>query len=142
MSSHKNQNILTIQTVQIAPFRTLMTALKDILLETNITFTPEGISGAVLQMFNHGTITAMLFILVGVIYDRAHHRDINGFGGLFSIVPRYGVWVAFAFFAALGLPGLSGFVSEVLVFLGSYPTYPGLTIAALSGVILGAAYLL
>ena len=105
-------------------------------------FTPEGISGAVLQMFNHGTITAMLFILVGVIYDRAHHRDINGFGGLFSIVPRYGVWVAFAFFAALGLPGLSGFVSEVLVFLGSYPTYPGLTIAALSGVILGAAYLL
>ena len=52
-------------------------------------FTPQGINGAVLQMFNHGTITAMLFLLVGVIYDRAHHRDINGFGGLASIMPLY-----------------------------------------------------
>ena len=51
-------------------------------------FTPQGINGAVLQMFNHGTITAMLFLLVGVIYDRAHHRDIDGFGGLASIMPR------------------------------------------------------
>ena len=50
--------------------------------------TPQGINGAVLQMFNHGTITAMLFLLVGVIYDRAHHRDIDGFGGLASIMPR------------------------------------------------------
>ncbi|MBU0505038.1 NADH-quinone oxidoreductase subunit M [bacterium] len=105
-------------------------------------FTAEGISGAVMQMFNHGTITAMLFILVGVIYERAHHRDINKFGGLYTIMPRYGVWVAFAFFAALGLPGLSGFIGEALVFLGSYPTYPVLTIVALSGVIIGAAYLL
>ena len=52
-------------------------------------FTPQGINGAVLQMFNHGTITAMLFLLVGVIYDRAHHRDIDGFGGLASIMPLY-----------------------------------------------------
>lgn len=104
--------------------------------------TPEGINGAVIQMFNHGTITAMLFILVGVIYDRAHHREINKFGGLYLTMPRYAVWVAFAFFAALGLPGLSGFIGEALVFLGSYPTYPRLTILALSGVVLGAAYLL
>jgi len=105
-------------------------------------FTSEGISGAVLQMFNHGTITAMLFILVGVIYDRAHHRDIDKFGGLYTTMPRYAVWIAFAFFAALGLPGLSGFIGEALVFLGSYKTYPALTITALSGVVLGAAYLL
>ena len=52
-------------------------------------FTPQGINGAVLQMFNHGTITAMLFLLVGVIYDRAHHREIDGFGGLASIMPVY-----------------------------------------------------
>ena len=52
-------------------------------------FTPQGINGAVLQMFNHGTITAMLFLLVGVVYDRAHHRNIDGFGGLASIVPLY-----------------------------------------------------
>ncbi|MBF0105291.1 MAG: NADH-quinone oxidoreductase subunit M [Deltaproteobacteria bacterium] len=105
-------------------------------------FTTAGINGAVLQMFNHGTITAMLFILVGVIYDRAHHRDINGFGGLYTLMPRYGVWIAFAFFAALGLPGLSGFIGEALVFMGAYKTFPALTIAALSGVVLGAAYLL
>jgi len=105
-------------------------------------FTSEGITGAVMQMFNHGTITAMLFIVVGIIYDRAHHREINNFGGLYSVMPRYGVWVAFAFFAALGLPGLSGFIGEALVFIGAYPSYPVLTIAALTGVILGAAYLL
>jgi NADH-quinone oxidoreductase subunit M len=105
-------------------------------------FTPEGITGAVMQMFNHGTITAMLFILVGVIYDRAHHREIAKFGGLYSLMPRYAVWVAFAFFAALGLPGLSGFVGEVLVFIGSYPTYPVMTIFALTGVVFGAVYLL
>src|SRR5215831_18145825 len=62
-------------------------------------FTPQGINGAVLQMFNHGTITAMLFLLVGVIYDRAHHRDINGFGGLASIMPLYTGVTGFAFFA-------------------------------------------
>jgi NADH-quinone oxidoreductase subunit M len=105
-------------------------------------FTPEGINGAVLQMFNHGTITAMLFIIVGIIYDRAHHRDIDKFGGLYTIMPKYAVWTAFAFFAALGLPGLSGFIAEVLVFLGAFKTYPGLTIVALSGVVLGAAYML
>ncbi len=104
--------------------------------------TTEGISGAVLQMFNHGTITAMLFIIIGVIYDRAHHRDVNKFGGLYTIMPKYAVWTAFAFFAALGLPGLSGFIAEALVFLGSYQRYPGLTVVALSGIVLGAAYLL
>jgi NADH-quinone oxidoreductase subunit M len=104
--------------------------------------TTEGISGAVLQMFNHGTITAMLFIIIGIIYDRAHHRDVNKFGGLYTIMPKYAVWTAFAFFAALGLPGLSGFIAEALVFLGSYQRYPGLTVVALSGIVLGAAYLL
>src|SRR5262245_24866473 len=76
-------------------------------------FTPQGINGAVLQMFNHGTITAMLFLLVGVIYDRAHHRDIEGFGGLASIMPLYTGVTGFAFFAAMGIPGLSAFISEV-----------------------------
>lgn len=104
--------------------------------------TPEGINGAVLQMFNHGTITAMLFILVGVIYDRAHHREINNFGGLYLTMPKYAVWIGFSFFAALGLPGLSGFIGEALVFLGSYKVFPKITIVALSGVVLGAAYLL
>ncbi len=105
-------------------------------------FTPQGIQGAVLQMFNHGTVTAMLFLLVGVIYDRAHHRDIEGFGGLASIMPVYTGMTALAFFAALGLPGLSAFISEVLVLLGAWQRYPGLTAIAASAVIFTAGYIL
>jgi NADH-quinone oxidoreductase subunit M len=105
-------------------------------------FTPQGINGAVLQMFNHGTITAMLFLLVGVIYDRAHHRDIDGFGGLASIMPLYTGVTGFAFFAAMGIPGLSAFISEVLVLLGSWQVYPVLTVIAASAVILTAGYML
>lgn len=105
-------------------------------------FTPQGINGAVLQMFNHGTITAMLFLLVGVIYDRAHHRDIDGFGGLAGIMPVYTGVTALAFFAAMGLPGLSAFISEVLVLLGAWQRYPGLTIVAASAIVLTAGYLL
>jgi NADH-quinone oxidoreductase subunit M len=105
-------------------------------------FTPQGINGAVLQMFNHGTITAMLFLLVGVVYDRAHHRDINGFGGLASIVPRYTYVTGFAFFAAMGLPGLSAFISEVLVLLGAWRVYPVFTVIAASAVVLTAGYML
>jgi len=100
------------------------------------------INGAVLQMFNHGTVTAMLFLLVGVIYDRAHHRDIDGFGGLAKIMPVYAGFTGLAFFAALGLPGLSSFISEALVLLGSFQQYRAFTIVATSGIILTAGYFL
>lgn len=105
-------------------------------------FTTQGINGAVLQMFNHGTITGMLFLLVGVVYDRAHHRDIEGFGGLAAIMPVYTGVTALAFFASMGLPGLSGFISEVLVLLGIWQKYPLLAILGASGVVLTAGYLL
>src|SRR5499425_488414 len=105
-------------------------------------FTPQGINGAVLQMFNHGTVTAMLFLLVGVIYDRAHHREINGFGGLASIMPLYTGVTGLAFFAAMGLPGLSAFISEVLVLLGAWQVYPVMTVIAASAVVLTAGYML
>ncbi len=105
-------------------------------------FTQQGINGAVLQMFNHGTVTAMLFLLVGVIYDRAHHRNIDGFGGLASVMPVYTGFVAVAFFAALGLPGLSAFISEALVLLGSWQANPRLTMVAALAVILSAGYML
>jgi NADH-quinone oxidoreductase subunit M len=105
-------------------------------------FTPQGINGAVLQMFNHGTITGMLFLLVGVIYDRTHHRDLDGFGGIASVMPVYTGVTALAFFASMGLPGLSGFISEALVLLGSWQKYPILTIIGASGVVLTAGYLL
>src|SRR2546422_6562856 len=105
-------------------------------------FTPQGINGAVLQMFNHGTVTAMVFLLVGVIYDRAHHRDIAGFGGLASIMPVYTGVTGLAFFAAMGLPGLSAFISEALVLLGAWQSYPLLTVIGASAVVLTAGYLL
>jgi NADH-quinone oxidoreductase subunit M len=105
-------------------------------------FTPQGINGAVLQMFNHGIITGMLFLLVGVIYDRAHHRNIDGFGGLASVMPIYTGVTALAFFASMGLPGLSGFISEVLVLLGVWEKYQVLAIIGASGIILTAGYFL
>src|SRR6202521_5415356 len=105
-------------------------------------FTAAGINGAVFQMFNHGTVTAMLFILVGVIYDRAHHREINGFGGLASQMPLYAGITGFAFFAAMGLPGLSAFISEVLVLIGAWQRYPVMTVLGAGTAILTAGYML
>jgi NADH-quinone oxidoreductase subunit M len=105
-------------------------------------FTQQGINGAVFQMFNHGTVTAMLFLMVGVIYDRAHHREIDGFGGLAQPMPAFTGISCFAFFAALGLPGLSSFISEVLVFLGAFDVYRTITIISVSGVVITAAYCL
>jgi len=105
-------------------------------------FTAAGINGAVLQMFNHGTVTAMLFILVGVIYDRAHHREINGFGGLASHMPLYTGITGLAFFAAMGLPGMSAFISEVLVLIGAWQTHPIMTVLGAATAILTAGYML
>ena len=101
-----------------------------------------GLSGAVFQMFNHGTISAMLFILVGVVYERAHHRDIDGFGGLASQMPVYTGITALAFFAGLGLPGFSGFVSEAMCFIGAFPVFRTIVILSTIGILLNAAYFL
>ena len=90
--------------------------------------TPAGISGAVLNLFTHGIISPMLFLIVGVIYDRAHHREIEKFGGLASELPEYTAIMGLAFFASLGLPGLSGFISEFMVFIGAFPVFTTYTI--------------
>ena len=102
----------------------------------------SGITGAILQMFNHGVISAMLFLLVGVLYDRAHHREINGFGGLGTKMPVYTGITTLAFMASLGLPGLSGFVGEALSLLGAYDKFKLLTILSTIGIVVGAAYFL
>jgi NADH-quinone oxidoreductase subunit M len=103
-----------------------------------------GISGAILQMFNHGTITAMLFLIVGVIYDRTHTRNLDDFGGLATQMPIYTGFVTVAFFAAIGLPGLSGFISEIFVFLGafSYDLIRVIAIVSTLGILLGSGYML
>jgi len=102
----------------------------------------QGMIGAVFQMFNHGTITAMLFLIVGVIYDRAHTRDLDAFGGLAITMPKYTGIMTVAFFAALGLPGLSGFVSEAFSFLGAFQTFRVITIISTLGIVLTAGYML
>ena len=102
----------------------------------------QGITGAVFQMFNHGIITAMLFLIVGVLYDRAHTRGLNEFGGLMNQMPKYAAVMSIAFFAALGLPGLSGFISEAFSFIGAFQTVRWIAIAATTGIVLTAAYML
>jgi NADH-quinone oxidoreductase subunit M len=106
--------------------------------------TTQGITGAIFQMFNHGTITAMLFLIVGVVYDRAHTRNVDDFGGLANKMPKYFGIVIIAFFASMGLPGLSGFVSEALAFLGAFsvPSFRYITIVSTLGIVLTAAYML
>ena len=104
--------------------------------------TPAGISGAVFNMFSHGIISPMLFLIAGVIYDRAHHREIARFGGLASAMPEYSAITGLAFFASLGLPGMCGFISEFLVLSGSFPTYMLFTAISATAVIITAAYYL
>ena len=110
--------------------------------------TTEGMNGAVLQMFNHGTSTAMMFLMIGVLYERSHHRWIVrpdgslGYGGLAKHLPKYTVIFIIGMFASLGLPGLSGFISEALIFLGIFNRFTTLTVIAVVGLLLGAAYLL
>jgi len=108
--------------------------------------TTWGMSGAALQMFNHGTSSAVLFLVVGVIYDRAHHRDLNGFGGLSQVMPRYWALTTLGFFAALGLPGLAGFISEAMTLVGAYdapdPRFKVLVLISVLGIVITAAFLL
>ncbi len=100
------------------------------------------INGAVLEMFAHGIITGALFFLVGMLYERAHTRELNAFGGLGAKVPKYGALLLLAAFASLGLPGLAGFVAEFLVFRGAYAFLTTLTFIAIAGIVITAAYFL
>ncbi len=111
--------------------------------------TPEGVSGAVFQMVSHGIISAMLFLIAGVLYDRTHNRTIAYYSGLSAKMKSYTAFVLVAFFASMGLPGFSGFMAEILVFLGAFkaPSSNGLlhesfAILATAGLVLGAAYYL
>ncbi|MCL4274322.1 MAG: NADH-quinone oxidoreductase subunit M [Anaerolineales bacterium] len=99
-------------------------------------------SGAVLQMFNHGLSAAGMFFLVGVIYERTHTRDLSRYGGLFPLVPVFGGILIFTSMASLGLPGLNGFVSEFMVVRGSYPVLTIYTVIAMLGLLFTGAYIL
>jgi NADH-quinone oxidoreductase subunit M len=110
--------------------------------------THTGFQGAMFQMIAHGISSPMCFFLVGVIYDRAHHREINRFGGLWLTMPKYGTMATIGFFASLGLPGLCGFIGEAWVLLGTFEARHTFTwavpvaVIAATGVILTAGYIL
>ncbi len=101
-----------------------------------------GLNGAALQMFTHGTITGLMFLVVGFVYEKAHTRYIPDMGGLAPRMTFLGAGFVIAGLASLGLPGLSGFVSEVLVFLGAFSVWSWATAIAVFGIVLTAGYIL
>ena len=105
-------------------------------------FQQAALTGAALQMFTHGSITGLLFFCVGVVYEKAHTRDIDIFGGIAQRMPRLITLFSIACLASLGLPALSGFVAEYLVFTGSFPIWTTWTILGAFGIVLTAGYLL
>ena len=104
--------------------------------------TPEGWNGAMFQMVSHGLLTGGMFLLVGVLYDRAHTRDLNAFGGLGARAPIYAALLLFFSLGSLGLPGLSGFVAEFLAFVGAFGLWRWQTAVSVIGVVVAAAYML
>jgi NADH-quinone oxidoreductase subunit M len=106
------------------------------------TMTVQGIEGAVFQMISHGIVSAALFLIVGVVYDRTHSREIASYGGLVHRMPIYAAVFMLFMLAAVGLPGTSGFVGEFLVLVGAFSVNSWLAALAALGLILGAAYML
>ena len=105
-------------------------------------FIGVGLTGASMQLFTHGTISALLFLTVGLIYERTGTRYIPDLGGLLRTMPIVSISFIIAGLASLGLPGMSGFVSEILVFLGSFKAFPVITGLSVFGVVLAAGYIL
>jgi NADH-quinone oxidoreductase subunit M len=101
-----------------------------------------GLNGAAMQLFTHGTITGLLFVVVGLIYERAHTRHIPDLGGLAKQMPLIALGFMIAGLASLGLPTTSGFVAELLIFLGTFEVFPLATALAAFGVVLAAGYIL
>ena len=103
---------------------------------------PNGIAGSVIQQINHGISTGMLFMVIGVIYERRHTREIKEYGGLAHVMPKFAIIFAIAMLSSAGLPLLNGFVGEFTIMQGAFEANPIWAAFAVTGVILGAAYLL
>ncbi|MCH7838325.1 MAG: NADH-quinone oxidoreductase subunit M, partial [Chloroflexi bacterium] len=101
-----------------------------------------GMTGAALQMFSHGVITGLLFVMVGMIYDRTHTRNVNELSGLAHVTPIIAIVMVMAGLASLGLPAMSGFVAEVMILLGAGERFVAPTILGVIGILLAAGYIL
>jgi NADH-quinone oxidoreductase subunit M len=102
----------------------------------------EGLKGSILQMVNHGLSTGALFLLVGMLYERRHTREISAFGGIAKPMPIFAALFGIVTMSSIGLPGLNGFVGEFLILLGTFRTAPAIASAATFGVVLAAVYML
>jgi NADH-quinone oxidoreductase subunit M len=102
----------------------------------------QGIDGAIFQMLSHGFVSGALFLIVGVIYDRMHTREIAAYGGLVNRMPAFALVFMFFTMANVGLPGTSGFVGEFLTMMGAFRANTWIAFVAATGVILSAAYAL
>lgn len=105
------------------------------------TLDPVGMNGAALQMFSHGVMTALMFCMVGAVYDQAHTREIAAFRGLATKLPRFAIFFLIAGVTSVGLPGFSGFIAEFHVFVGVFNTYPVLGALAVVGAGITAVYI-
>jgi NADH-quinone oxidoreductase subunit M len=103
---------------------------------------PLGLEGSVLQMINHGLSTGALFLLVGVLYERRHTKEIAAYGGIAHVMPVFATVTLVIFLASMGLPLLNGFIGEAMILLGAYAANKMWAYWAVSGIVLGAAYLL
>lgn len=106
------------------------------------TLTVQGVEGAIYQMLSHGVVSAALFLIVGVVYDRIHSREIDMYGGLVERMPIYAITFMLFMLASVGLPGTGGFVGEILVLVGVFQVNTWVAAITALGVILGAAYML
>lgn len=106
------------------------------------TFTQQGVEGAVFQMISHGVVSAALFLVVGVLYDRLHTRDMSRYGAVVRNMPVFATLFMVFMLGAVGLPGTSGFVGEFLALVGAYQVHFGVALLAGLGVVLGATYML
>ena len=104
--------------------------------------TPVGITGSILQQINHGISTGALFLIVGIVYERRHTREISEYGGLSKVMPAFAVVFAVMMLSSIGLPTLNGFIGEVLILQGIFVVNMWWAAAAASGIVLGAAYML
>ncbi len=102
----------------------------------------QGLQGSILQMVNHGLSTGALFLIVGLIYDRIHSRMIADMGGLSSVMPVYATLFAITMLSSIGLPGLNGFIGEFLILVGAFKVSWVWAVFAVTGIVLGAAYML
>jgi NADH-quinone oxidoreductase subunit M len=105
------------------------------------TLNPIGLTGAVLQMTAHGLIAAALFLLVGLLYERTHTREIIDYSGLVQVMPRFAIFMTLTLFAAMGLPGTVGFMAELYVLIGGFERWQGWMVLFLLSILIGATYI-